>query len=60
MEAPDPKESYKDFAPQEPILIGEKVTIKGCEFRVASVGRRKMILDALPGTRMVGVKPKVY
>jgi len=32
--------------------IGEDVKIKGGDFRIKSMGRRSMVLEGLPGTRI--------
>jgi len=33
--------------------VGEKLQVKGGDFRVKSFGRRMMVIEGLPGTRMI-------
>jgi len=34
--------------------VGEKVKVKDGDFRVASIGKKMMVLEGLPGTRIDG------
>ena len=49
------KQHYADRGTGLPDVIfhvGEKVHVKGGEFKIKSMGRRMMILEGLPGTRI--------
>jgi len=32
--------------------VGEKVKVKDGDFKITSIGRKKMVLEGLPGTRL--------
>lgn len=37
----------------EPFSIGDKVEVKGGEFRIKSFGKKFLILEPLPGTKWI-------
>ena len=37
----------------EPISVGDKVEVRGGEFRIKSFGKKFLILEPLPGTKWI-------
>ena len=49
------QDHFGDIVDKNPDLIfqvGEKLKVKGGDFRIRSIGKKMMVLEGLPGTRI--------